>query len=839
MASALLAPAAAQPAPVAAVAPARAEARQLVREIRALRDQYLADDTLRENLARAEALCARAVQLDPADPEPWALYSWVCGSFVSQGYDRSAARYAATRQYAEEAVKVAPDSTEALFALASSFRLQNATLPEAERRLRELVNRAPDEKRFLRMLAFVLRREGKNFEALAFLDRAAALPGGDTRALMNRVPILMDLGREAEAEASVDRSLALEPSRKTALIKINFLRARGDVAQARTELAKLPPAILREEQGACVAALVWCWSREPEKMLAVLAGVPGDYFNFTFYEGPKGYLAGWAHALAGRSEAAQAEWRRAAQVLDQRLADQSVSLDLLSLKAELLARVGAKDEAAQILRLHQSVQDRNQSEVAGDVAITLALLGKQETVIDFLAAQLNRKADPLLRAALRLNPAYDVLRDHPRFVALLAEPKASAPDAPAAPAPRVEARQLVATAHALYQQFVNDDTLRENLVAAEELCQRAITLEPEGAEAWILQARVSASFIGLGYDRSPARYAATRSQAEQAVKLAPDSLDARYALASSYRLQNSTLPEAERQLRELVDRAPDDQRFLRMLGIVLRREGRNQAALEFFDRAAALAGGDPKALMLRVPILMDLGRASEAESSIDRSLALLPSRKTRLTKINFLRLRGDLEQARAELGKLPPAVLLEEQGACTAAWVWFWSREPDKMLNALESMQGEDCKNDFYEGPKSYLLGWAHQLAGRGDAARAEWRRSLQLVAQQTVGQAASLDSLCFRAELLARVGDPDAAARVLSLYQMAKGRTDAEVTADVVTLFLLLGRHDAVLDFFAARMRSGDDPNLRDVLRLSPAYDALRTHSRFATLLAAPAAKP
>ena len=400
----------------ASAAPA-SEVRALVRRVRTLLER-----TSRDTLDLAEELCKQAVQLDSNDAEAWAAYSLVSGSFVSMSYDNSAARYEAARSQADRAVKLAPDSTEALFALANSYRLKRATYPEAERQLRELVKRVPDDKRFLLMLGQILNQEGKGKEALEFFDRATALPGDDATAWYGRAQTLQTMGRAAEAEEAVDRSLARQPSGAAYLLKTDLLRIRGDLEEARAVLEKVPASILREPRGACVATYVWYMSREPEKMLAALSNMPGDYVSNNVYEGPKGWFVGLAHELAGRPEEARAEWRLAAQAIDQRLVNQPKAANLFYWKTDLLARLGEKDEASRSLHLYQQLQGRADSQMDESLIDIFIRLGRYRAVLDYLEEKMKQDPDRRLRDTLRVNPQLDPLRGNPRFKALLEEP---------------------------------------------------------------------------------------------------------------------------------------------------------------------------------------------------------------------------------------------------------------------------------------------------------------------------------------------------------------------------------------------------------------------------------
>jgi hypothetical protein len=82
-------------------------------------------------------------------------------------------------------------------------------------------------------------------------------------------------------------------------------------------------------------------------------------------------------------------------------------------------------------------------------------------------------------------------------------------------------RQLEARAWALWER--QDDATRDDWALADQFCQQAVAADPNDADAWAVQSQVSLSFIIYGFDASPARYEAARTQAERAVRLAPDS----------------------------------------------------------------------------------------------------------------------------------------------------------------------------------------------------------------------------------------------------------------------------------------------------------------------------
>ena len=247
------------------------------------------------------------------------------------------------------------------------------------------------------------------------------------------------------------------------------------------------------------------------------------------------------------------------------------------------------------------------------------------------------------------------------------------------PAPLSEARQLAAKARHLFEQ--EDDSNRENLLLADELLTRAEGLDPTDGEVWAAHAQLSGLFISLAYDSGNARHAAVRAQAERAMKLAPDSVESRLAKAWYLTSQPTTLAEGETVLADLIKRAPNDWRPLRIMGHTARRLGRFDEGLMWLDRAAAFPEGTAVAKMEKATVLFNQGRIPEAETALEESLKVRPLGRALLLKVNGLTLwEGDLDAAKQTLEQIPPSLMLEDRGAFLAFRVWLWRREPAKCL---------------------------------------------------------------------------------------------------------------------------------------------------------------
>jgi tetratricopeptide (TPR) repeat protein len=280
------------------------------------------------------------------------------------------------------------------------------------------------------MLALVLNRAGRLDEAMVYYDRSAALPGGDSKALLNRAGILFRKQRFAEAEAAVNDSLALRPTASARIVKINFMMRRGDLEAARALLEAVPASALVDDRAAYIASYLWIWRREPEKALAVLTAATRDYFTDSWIGGiPKASIAGEAHMLAGRLDAAMAEWRSALHTIDQKLEASSNDTNLLLQRALLLASLREKQEAVRVFKLFgelsASQRDYYPEDRDLDAADFLVAVGQPEEALAKLESFTARKPEnplysPVSRVTnLRLNPRWDPLRGTPRFEVII------------------------------------------------------------------------------------------------------------------------------------------------------------------------------------------------------------------------------------------------------------------------------------------------------------------------------------------------------------------------------------------------------------------------------------
>ena len=358
-------------------------------------------------------------------------------------------------------------------------------------------------------------------------------------------------------------------------------------------------------------------------------------------------------------------------------------------------------------------------------------------------------------------------------------------------APLSEADELVAKAWDAMQR--TPEPYRSGLELADDYAERATELEPGNAAAWAVWSQVDTWTVALNYDRSPARREEARTKAARAMSLAPESYEARLAEAcylvrgEGFHTVSTFATDLESRLRTLLQERPDEPRALLALGHFLRSSRRYEESAQTFDRLArnpdqiwVAAATNAKAFALR---RVD---GTAARVAAEQSVEAQPF----YANIYFLAAealswQGDLDAGKAWIDRMPPADLMEDFGLQAALRVFHWRREPDQMLRLLNAVPRDWLQSNLYTGPKAYWTGVAHAMAGNAEAATLAWQSALRLVDERLAGQPDNAGLLVWRGGLLTELGDPDAAARALTLARQLGLETDEAALPRNVGLLL------------------------------------------------------
>ncbi len=159
---------------------------------------------LRDANQSKEAFDIVAQALDRLPDDPDLLYDY---AMLADKIDRIDILESSLRQL----IKIKPDYAHAYNALGYSLADRNERLPEAKELIAKALTLSPDDSFIVDSMGWVLYRQGKNEEALKYLQRAYSdRPDPEIAAHLGEV--LWALGRKGEAQKVWDEALAKAPS---------------------------------------------------------------------------------------------------------------------------------------------------------------------------------------------------------------------------------------------------------------------------------------------------------------------------------------------------------------------------------------------------------------------------------------------------------------------------------------------------------------------------------------------------------------------------------------------------------------------------------------------------
>ena len=374
------------------------------------------------NLRRAAQFYETAVSLDPSFATAWARLSIVRSTLVNNGAVEPELG-ALARAAGDRARALRPDDPETALAVGYYHEVtqpidQELALAEYQRGLRL----APDNVALLTAVANQEIALGRRLDsAMSRLARAAMLDPRSARAMSSLARAQARLGQDAAADSAMDRAVALAPASIGVTYAAVFIPLnRGDLAGAQSAIrraeAHIDPDLLAA-QFASGEDLFWVLDDEQQRR--VLAMAPGAFDDDR---------ANWAtvrmhlhrHRHDGVRAAAYADTAR--MELEEQLRANPSDAMRHAMLGVALAHLGRKDEAIREGRLATTLTPASHGYQGRYMQHQLArihlLMGEPELALD--------QIEPLTRAGyfapgrLRIDPLFDPLRTHPRFMKLVA-----------------------------------------------------------------------------------------------------------------------------------------------------------------------------------------------------------------------------------------------------------------------------------------------------------------------------------------------------------------------------------------------------------------------------------
>jgi TolB-like protein/DNA-binding SARP family transcriptional activator/Flp pilus assembly protein TadD len=375
--------------------------------------------------------------------------------------------------------------------------------------------------------------------------------------------------------------------------------------------------------------------------------------------------------------------------------------------------------------------------------------------------------------------------------------------------------------------------LRPNLESAQQLFERALTLDSSFALAHAALSRVHFMLNRYGYDPSPARLDLAQREAEVALRLAPDLPQAHLAVGLARYGARGDMRRGMNEIRVALRSAPNDAELWAWMGEAIHLGGNPDSAIAAFRQAQRLDPRNANLLHIMGDAYHFLHRYPEAIESYRRAIALAPDvAQVRLSMAwSYVLWKGNLDTLRAVLQGLPQEADPGMGGGSVASnrlLLFQMERRPDSVLALIRRMGLEADP-----GTEISVAAPAHLLRGDTAAARAAYAAAAAALEVQERAHPDDGGVHGMRGIALAALGRrADALREARWIAKSAAYHQYPDVAGVRAEILARIGETDAALADLE-RVLVGPSYATAPSLRLFPNWDPILVDPRFQALLA------
>jgi serine/threonine-protein kinase len=376
------------------------------------------------DLRRAEQLYYRAIQLDPQFALAYADLSRL-QSWLYHGADPTPDRIEKAKAAAAEALRLGPELPEAHLAAGYCHYYGDRDYDRALAEFAIAQRGLPNDADVYLAIAAIERRQGKWERSTANFEKATTLNPKDAILWQNLAINYSTMRRFDAAIKAYDAGIEAAPDSTTLLFHRAKLRyyTTGDATELERLIASIPEEKKRNPEVVLGIAYHFFSKRDYARAVQVMLAAPDEIFQLTQGHPPKGFFLGELYRAMGEPEKARDGFDSARVALEAAV-QQRPRLPMLRAKLGITyAGLGRAEDAIREGRTAMELLPESRDALDGtmwtqSMAEIYAAVGRAEEAVPLLDHLLTVPSGLTVRM-LEVDPSWDMVRDDPRFQALL------------------------------------------------------------------------------------------------------------------------------------------------------------------------------------------------------------------------------------------------------------------------------------------------------------------------------------------------------------------------------------------------------------------------------------
>ena len=371
----------------------------------------------------------KAIEVDPNFAVAYAALSSVHSGMWWTGFDRTERRVSMAKAAVDKALQLQPDLPEAHAALGIYYYWCRMDLDRALHELETALRSMPNNERFCYCIGLVLRRQGKTAQSVASLAKAFELNPNSVEYASQAALTYAMAGNLKEALRYCDIAIRLSPdSPGTYSLKAGaILGLSGDITQAR---AALEPALqLKFDNDPFIGyqrTVIDLYAGTFQEAIERLSSESWEAFEGQENYNPRVLFLAQLYGLAGQPQLEKSYYETAVKMAMAKIEQHPEKAAYHSALGIAYAGLGRKQEAIRegkagmdLKPVDKDIGGVYQVQVLAGIYAMVGEYDEAISLLEYLMSNPNNTGLYFGIGALRLDPVWKPLHDHPKFQALL------------------------------------------------------------------------------------------------------------------------------------------------------------------------------------------------------------------------------------------------------------------------------------------------------------------------------------------------------------------------------------------------------------------------------------